>query len=216
MIAPRTPAEISGDIASLLPDGWAWDHAPTSNMRRSFAPLEGSVADFEGAAFAQLFESEPDTCEQMLDRYEQVLGPDPCMGDPQTLTFTERRTSVTARWIASYGASVAELIALAASYGATVSITEFRRRPSGVLKSRQNIICNPEQFTAVVTMPPAQVVPFRAGASRSGDPIGRIERSAVIECVLRRAAPSRVTLVFNYLGTIVARWNLPTGGAVWS
>ena len=216
MIAARTPDEISGDIASRLPDGWAWDHAPTSNTRRSLKPLESSVADFEGAAIAQLSESEPDTCEQMLDRYEEVLGPDTCMGDPQTLTFTERRTSVTARWIATYGASVPELIALAASYGVTVTITEFRRRPSGVLKSGQNIICNPEQFTARVTMPAAQVVPFRSGASRSGDPIGRIQRAAVIECVLRRAAPARVTLVFDYSSTIVARWGMPTGGAVWS
>ena len=40
MISQRTPDEISGDIASRLPEGWAWDRAPTSATRRSFKPLE--------------------------------------------------------------------------------------------------------------------------------------------------------------------------------
>ena len=195
----RTPDQVMDGIAgSLLPSGWAWDHDRASNTVKSFQPLADFAAAFEARAEAQLLEATPRTSEEMLPAYERVLGPDPCLGDPAVLTFGERRTSASARWITPGDASVPGLIALAASYGVAITITEVRRRPCGVLKCGQALVPHPQEFTFVVGLPAAQVVPFRMGVSKCGDPLGRIVRNTLVECVIRRAAPARTVPVFSY------------------
>ena len=84
----RTPDQVLASIAgNQVPDGFAWDHRPTSNTMRSLWPLAGFASTFETTAEAQLQEATPKTAELMLGAYERVLGPDTCLGDPATLSF---------------------------------------------------------------------------------------------------------------------------------
>jgi uncharacterized protein YmfQ (DUF2313 family) len=189
---------LQGISGNLIPDGWAWNHDQTSNTMRSFRPLADFASAFETAAEAQLFEATPETAEQMLGAYERVLGPDPCLGDPATLTFDERRMSASARWTSYADPSVQGLVALAAAYGVTITITEVRRNVAGVLQCGSPLVCHPEEFCFIVNMPAARVIPFQTGASRCADPLGQIENNTQIECVIRRAAPERTVPIFNY------------------
>ena len=195
----RTSDQVMGGIAgNLLPDGWAWNHDMASNTMRSFRPLADFAAGFEAAAEAQLLEATPATAQRMLGAYERVLGPDPCLGDPATLTFGERRASASARWTMPADPSVPGLIALAAAYGVAITITEIRRRCCGVLRCGQALRGHPEQFCFIVSMPAARVRKFVCGRSRTGEPLGQIERNTQVECVIRRAAPARTVPIFSY------------------
>ena len=138
----------------------------------------------------------------MLGAYERVLGPDPCLGDPATLTFDARRLSASARWITPGDPSVPGLIRLAVSYGVAITITEVRRNFAGVLRAGNPVRCHPEEFCFMVGMPAARVIHFRAGGSRAGEPIGQIETNTQIECVIRRAAPARTVPIFDYSGAV--------------
>ena len=215
----RTVDQVMDGIATLLPDGWAWDHDRSSNTMRSFAPLADFAATFEARAEAMLPESEPESAQQLLPAYERVLGPDTCLGDPTTLTFTQRRQSASSRWTYAADVSIPGLIALAASYGVAITITELRRNCAGVMKAGRPVRCHPQQFTWLVGMPATQVIKFRAGASKAGDPIGKIVLNTLIECVIRRAAPLHTVPVFQYSPAPgqVARWGLSrwNDGSVW-
>ena len=194
----RLAPDVQAELGALLPDGWAWNHDPASNTIGMLAGAAQSFADFEAAAEAQTPESEPGAAFELLADYERVLGPDTCLGDPSALTFDQRRSSVSARWVYPADASIAGLTALAASYGAAVSITQLTRNCCGVLRCGNTLRPHPEEFTWVVSMPAAQVRKFRCGAGHTGDPLGVIERNTVVECVLRRAAPAHTVPVFNY------------------
>ena len=194
----RTADQVLDGITTLLPDGWAWDHDRASNTVRSFAPLADFAATFEARAEAMLPESEPGTARALLAAYERVLGPDTCLGDPATLTFGQRQASVSARWTYAADVSIPGLIALAASYGAAITITELRRNCAGRLKAGRPVRCHPQQFTWIVGLPRAQVIPFKAGGSKAGNPLGKIVRNTVVECVIRRAAPAHTVPVFSY------------------
>ena len=189
---------LQGIQANHLPTGWAWDHNHTSNTVRSLRPLADFASHFEGAAEAQLDEATPFTALQLLGAYERVLGPDECLGDPATLTFDQRRMSVSARWTLPPDVSIPGIIALAAAYGVTITIAEQPRHCCGVLKCGMTLRGHPQQFTWVVGLPVARVIPFRCGASKCGDPLGKIERNTQIECVIRRIAPDHTAPVFRY------------------
>ena len=178
----RTAAQVLDGVTTLLPDGWAWDHDRASNTVRSFAPLADFAATFEGRAEAMLPESEPGTAAALLAAYERVLGPDTCMGDPSALTFDQRQRSAAARWTYAADVSIPGLIALAASYGAAITIAEVRRNCSGLLVAGTALCCHPEQFTWIVGLPATQVIPFTAGVSQAGDPLGKIVVNTAIEC----------------------------------
>ena len=184
--------------ANLMPDGWAWNHDAASNAVQSFRPLADFVAGFEAAAEAQLDEAVPLTAQQLVGAYERVLGADPCLGDPSTLPFDALRMSISTRWTQPTDVSIPGLIALAAGYGVGITITEVVRKPWGGRVCGDPWVPNPQQFTWVVSMPAARVVPFVWGGSRWGTPFGTIERNTQIECVISRVAPSHTVPVFSY------------------
>jgi uncharacterized protein YmfQ (DUF2313 family) len=208
----RTSGEVLAGISgNLLPTGWAWDHTPTSNTVRSLRPLADFASGFEAAAEAQLEEATPFTAQQLLGAYERVLGPDECLGDPATLTAAELRQSVNARWTLPTDVSIGGIIALAAAYGITITITEIRRHCCGVLRCGMKLCPNPQQFCWIVGLPQARVTRFTCGASKCGDPLGKVDRNTQIECIIRRIAPSHTWPVFQYgalpAGPGIAVWD---------
>ena len=108
--------------------------------------------------------------------------------------------SVSARWITPADTSVPGLIALAAAYGVTITITERKRNCCGVMRCGNVLRGHPQQFVFVVSLPAARVQKFVCGRSKCGEPLGQIERNTQIECVINRAIPLRTTAIFDYSG----------------
>ena len=197
-MARRTDAALQ-EILSLLPPGWLWRHMrdPSSLFAQSMRPLAAEASRFETLAEQMIEETDPRSASFLLPDYERVLGPDPCLAPAANLD--DRRRSVHARWTARGGASRAYFIAYAAALGVPIVIEEFPRVRHGRARfgaARRRP--HPAQFHWRVHLPPAALIPARAGTARSGDPRGRIMRQNAVECALRRLAPAHTVVLFSY------------------
>ena len=214
-----SPTQALDGAIAKLPTGWAYPRDRDSRMAALVTPLAQEHVLFEQRAEAMLPEApSPREAEALLTDFERVLGPDTCVAAASS-TASQRQAAAYARWTAMGGASIAGLIALAASYGVAITITELRRNCCGVLRCGRPLRTHPQQFVWLVGLPATTVIKFRTGRSKAGQPLGKVAVNTVIECVIRRAAPAHTVPVFRYAvpaGT-AARWGVPLGtGSVWS
>lgn len=187
-------AQALQGLLDKLPPGWAWTREPDSSWGRTFAPLADAVVAFERAAEAMLPEGTPSTSAALLEDYERVLGPDPCMG-VQAVTTDDRRRSVHIRWVGTQGAARRDYVQLAAALGYAITIDEFRPARAGRLRAGQRCYGRRVQWTWRVNLPSTRVVLFRAGRSRAGD---RLRQFGLpwLQCQIARNAPAHTVLVF--------------------
>ena len=189
---------------SQVPPGWAWSRDPASVMGRTLTPLAAETVRFEQRAEALVAESTPGAATVMLEDYERVLGPDPCLAP--AATFDARRLSVHARWTARGGASRAHFIELAANLGFAITIEEFKVARYGRFRHGQPRYGAAWAFAWRVTASATTIVPARYGTHRTGEPY-RSWGSGTLECTLRRQAPAHTVLLFAYVGPgAVARY----------
>lgn len=193
----RSAEDALAEALSLKPPGWALPARLDSGFAALLTPFAAELARCEARAEALLLESEPLTSSELLPDYERVLGPDPCTaGVP--LSLAERRRLAHARWTAQGGASVGYFVRVAAALGVPIQVEEIRRTRTGRARCGDRLCPHPAEFFWRVHLPQTTVVKARAGAAASGDPIGRIVRQGVVECVIRRLAPSHTLPVFLY------------------
>lgn len=202
-IAPHSAEAYKALIASLLPRGRAWPREDGSTLMRLVQAQADELARVDGRASDLFEEIDPQTTLELLDDWERVAGlPDSCIAAPDSIA--ERRAAVQSRITAVGGQTRDYFIALAASLGFAVTISEFRPFRIG---SRVGDRIYDEAWAHVwrVNVQPPAIDDgqgltrryFRVGQSRVGERLvgwGSLD----LECIIRRAAPAHSIVLFAY------------------
>ncbi len=152
----RSPDQVLQSLLTYVPSGWAWSTALGSMLANFLSPLAAEISRFEGLAEEQTTEVDPRVAVNLLPDYERVLGPDP-LGNIAT-TVPQRQARAYQRWTQRGGCSIPEVIAAAAAWGETVTVTERVRNCCGVLKCGRRLRSNPAQFVWIVQPTPSLTV----------------------------------------------------------
>lgn len=193
-----TESDYLSQIQALLPLGPAWPKEEGASLTQMFSALAAELARVDGRAWQLLDESDPRRTAEILLDWERVAGlPDNCVAlSGQSQSIAQRRAALVARLTMLGGQSKAYFIALAASLGYTITITEFRPFRAGQSHSGDPVATN-WQFAWQVNAPLNTVVPFRSGNGVAGDPINSWGNK-LLECVLSRFKPAHTTAIFAY------------------
>jgi len=198
-VATLGAADFLAAIDRMLPPGRAFPGAD--------APTEeafwGGVADLESAFHQDLAllterERDPSQTSLLLPLWETAWGlPDPCIPQPQTQA--QRRAALVAKIGDGGGESIPTLIAAAARYGYTITITEFVPARVGRARCGGRLIPLSAQFTFQVNAPnAAPVIYARAGVTCAGEPL-RSASNATLECVIGARLRATRSVTFNYV-----------------
>lgn len=198
---PRSPDQVLDAMLGLLPEGMALPREPDS---RFSALLRGPAAEFarvEAGAEALLAEVDPRATGTLLPEWERMAGmPDPCApnfaldGTPLA-TLAQRRARLAQRVTGLPGARPADIIALAASLGITVTITEYREH-SCEDHCEAPIYGTAWRFAWRVNAPATSIV--ESTCEDDCETPLRIWGNGPLECVIRRAAPPHTVPLFAY------------------
>ena len=129
---PRGEAEVLAEALSLLPPGWLLPRDADSGIAAVLGSWAGALADLEQLAAAMMDEVDPRTATATMGDWERVLGRDPCMADPATLSLSQRRAIAHQRWTARGGSSIPYFLGLADALGYEITIVEPKPFECGV------------------------------------------------------------------------------------
>jgi uncharacterized protein YmfQ (DUF2313 family) len=189
-----TAAEYLAQLQALLPPGAAWRRDAGSALTEFLAALAEELARIDQRVDALLDEADPRTTTELLTDWERVAGlPDACTGPLPTLA--QRRAALVARLTSIGGQSRAYFIALAASLGYTVTITEYR--PYHV-NSHVNDPLNSELWTFVWQVNAALNTVRRFTVNAGVNEPLAAWGNELLECVIRRFAPAHTKVLFAY------------------
>lgn len=107
-------------LQALLPQGAIWSREPDSNLTALLDAWAQELARIDQRCDDVIEEADPRTMSELLADWERVAG---LVGSG---TIGQRRAALTQKLIALGGATPAYFIALAASLGIAITITEFR------------------------------------------------------------------------------------------
>lgn len=201
VVTPTHSAEdYAGALRALMPRGRVWPDDPSSVQSQVLHALAASLARLDAAAADLIVDTFPSSAVGLLPEWEDSLGlPDPCLGPNPTIA--ERQAQAKARFIGNGGQSKAWFIAFAGVLGFQISISEYGAFRTGAGRCGTPLAGEDWVFTWLVTiLADASSLSnslFRAGISRTGDPLssGAVGR-ATLECELRRLAPAHTHLLF--------------------
>lgn len=185
-------------MQALLPPGPAWTKDDDALLTRMLGALSAELSRIDGRVRQLVEENDPRMPAELLLDWERVAGlPDTCVAlSGQAQSIAQRRAALSARLTMLGGQSNAYFIALAASLGYTVTITEFRPFRAGQSRSGDTVATN-WLFAWQVNAPLNTVVPYRSGEAVAGDPLNSWGNK-LLECVLSRFKPANTTVVFAY------------------
>ncbi len=195
----RSLDAVVRDVLSLLPIGRAWVRDRGTELQKLFTVLAQAIWRVEAQTVDLKWELNPATASKLLDGFERVLGPDPCGLDDLSASLAVRQLQAWRRWTRKGGQSAAYFIALAASYGFTITITTYRPVVCGDELGASPLIESPEQFVWTIRLALVWERPAICGDQVCGDFLGEIGLSPV-ECLIRRYAPAHTIPVFDYSG----------------
>lgn len=232
-----TPEDFANVMADLLPWGMVWPRDPDTDLMRTWSGLAVEYARLHQRDCDLLAESYPGTCIETIGDWERICGlPDPCTGPLDTLQ--QRRAAVLAKLAARGGQSRQYYIDLAAIYGYTITITEYRpfiagQNAAGDACWHQSIGLPPDRWGqqpipqardqdwwfvwSITYAPPLVVTYFRADESVAGDPLANWGAD-VLMCIIEQTKPAHTLVLYNPdLGTgpapPVPYWD--AGGSIW-
>jgi uncharacterized protein YmfQ (DUF2313 family) len=186
-------------LKGLLPRGPAWNMSPTSNLHKL---LEGIAAEFvrvHERALDLLREADPRAALELFSDWEVAFGlPDVCASD--TDTRDERRKQLMHKIVNGGGQSKAFFIEIAAVFGYSVTITDYRRFRAGLSRSGDRCYGADWMTYWEVHATDFAITRFRAGAGRAGDALA-VWGNDVLECVINRAKPAHTSVNFRYGST---------------
>jgi len=210
----RSGEDYTHAFLALLPDGQAW---PKHEESWLYKTVRGLCEDwgFVDSRAADLLEKETDPryTTEMMAEWERAFGlPDKCLSEP--LTMSDRRKALMTK-ITMLGAQSREFfIALAASIGYHIVITEYRPWMVGIDRVGMTIdpytgaqpaatLGYPEnRFYWTVHVGQARLTWFRVTAGETGvDPHLRIGLATDLECLLNRYKPAHTQIIFDYSGS---------------
>jgi len=192
----RSPASVLAYLLTLSPDGDALPLDGSGTWPQMLAPLAAEISRFESYAEEMLAEVNPGEAQYLLVDYERVLGPDPYGRNATALTLADQQALTLSRWVTRYGVRPADFIALAASFGITITIQEYQLTTAGCFAG-VCLVDGPTSFVWLVNMPAAAIEDAYAGQSSAGDLVGSFAPS-LVQPVITGRAPAQTTPVFNY------------------
>lgn len=135
----RTADEYTEGFNRLLPEGDAWPRQPDSVLQKVVSGLAQIWGDQVESLAALLLtiESDPRATTILLPDWERAWGlPDTCLDEP--LTFDDRRAALVQKMTLLGAQSSEFFIAMAATIGYTISVTEYRPFMCGIDRCGDN------------------------------------------------------------------------------
>mgnify|MGYP000847498837 CR=1 FL=1 len=194
-----TPEDYAKALRQLLPPGPAMQYDDAVNLEQVLLALADTYNAVHDRSCVLLQEMVPATTLEMLPDWERVAGlPDECA--PDTTTIEARRAALIARIGRQGGQSKAFYIALAASIGFAITITEFDPFSAGLGVAGGALTNDGWTYCWKVTAVTQTVFAFKAGTGSAGEPL-RDWGNDYLECVLNKWKPAHTYIIFDY-GTI--------------
>lgn len=184
-------------LQALLPPGPAWPKDDNALLTRLLSGLSEELARVDGRAWQIAEEADPRTVAELFADWERVAGlPDACaVAFGGTQTVAQRRAALVGRLAALGGQSPAYFIALAASIGYAITITEFRAHTVeddvnyALYDSAWNFAW---QVNAALNTINEITVDMTVE-----DPLAAWG-NALLECVINRLKPAQTTVLYSY------------------
>lgn len=190
--------DYRGLLQSLLPQGVVWNRDQDSNIGKLLLAMAKSLFDLDSRAEKLLEEADPRTAVELLAEWEAMAGlPDSCVVGSDVVQSTQQRRMALLTKLTTVGRQSPDyFISLAAGLGYQVTITEFKSFRAGQSTAAERV---GDQFSLAWQVNSAlnTVIPFRAGASVAGDPLGSWSNKP-LECLLSRVKPAHTTVIFAY------------------
>ncbi len=191
-------------LQSLLPHGRAWNRDEGSVLTEFLYGEAEEFARIDQRADDLLLERDTRYATELLVDHETDLGlPDDC--SPETQTIQERRNAAHSKLIALGQQNPAYFIELAAAYGWTITITEYRPCWCGVGVCGE--ACGDQwvifYWKVTIEFDPAGgglIVYALSGSSESGDWISYIPGIEEMICSFNKYKPAHTVLTFGYDG----------------
>lgn len=189
-----TADDYLAQLQALLPQGPAWPRDAGATLTKLLHAMADELARVDGRAAQLIEEADPRTTAELLADWERVAGlPDACVTDAQSTA--QRRAALHARLTTLGGQSVAYFVALAASLGYTVTITEFN--PLSVNDNVEHpLYGQPWQFAWQINAP-LNTVGTLSVTDTVADPLAWWGNE-LLECVVDRLKPAHTHVLFAY------------------
>lgn len=192
-----TDTDYLHQLQALLPPGPAWPKDDSALMTRLLSGLSVELARVDGRAWQIAEEADPRTVAELFADWERVAGlPDACaVAFGGTQTMAQRRAALVGRLATLGGQSPAYFIALAASIGYAITITEFRAQTAeddvtyALYDSAWNFAW---QVNAALNTINEITVDMTVE-----DPLAAWG-NALLECVINRLKPAQTTVLYSY------------------
>lgn len=197
----RSPDQVLDEMLALLPEGMALPQAPGSRFPALLRSPAAEFARIEMQAEALLAEVDPRGTVALLPEWERMAGmPDPCApnfaldGTPLA-TLAQRQQRLAWRITGQMGARPADYIALAASLGIAVTITEYREHDCEQ-SCEAPVYDSAWRFAWTINAPVTPIVD--STCEDSCELPVRTWGVAALECFIRRTAPPHTIVLFAY------------------
>lgn len=201
---PTVPARYpAGDYASvlrsLLPRGRVWTREDDGVQAAVLNGLAPTLERLDSAARSLIASAFPATADALLPEWNASLAlPDPCFGP--FASDDDNRQQVVAKLIGTGGQSIPYYVALAATLGYTIQITEFYCHT--VIRTVRDPIAGEAWAHAwrvtVLSAPPPHYHAVDDPAEGALSDMSGTQSETVLECLLRRYAPAQTVLLFTY------------------
>jgi uncharacterized protein YmfQ (DUF2313 family) len=194
----RSPDQVLSEMLAISPQGDGMPTTPDTNYAAMLAPIANEFSLVEALMLSFATEINPLTAVNLLADYERVLGPDPFGRDVGTLSIQQRQQLAYSRWVTKFGVRAADFIALAASFGETITIQQYSLTTAGAYAG-VDLVNHPTQFAWLVTFPPAAVTFPEASSAEAGAFCGSFPASLAQPAIEGRA-PAQTSPYFSYTG----------------
>ena len=192
-----TSPDYLAQLQALLPQGPAWPREADAALTNLLAAWADELARVDGRAADLVEEADPRASAELLADWERVAGlPDACVAAlAGTQTTAQRRAALVAKLTTIGGQSAVYYIALAASLGYTITVTEFDVHD---VESDVDVPLNGEawRFAWQVNAPQDTVHELTVDGTVD-DPLAWWGNE-LLECVINRLKPAHTHVLFAY------------------
>lgn len=192
-----TASDYLHSLQALLPPGPAWPRDDGAALTRLLSALAHELARVDSRAGQILEEVDPRTTAELFADWERVAGlPDACAeayGGEQSQS--QRRAALVGRLVSRGGQSPAYFVALAASLGYAISVTEFR--PHCVEDDVDSALLD-DAWAHVWQVNAPLVTLHEITVDEDVDQPLASWGNALLECVINRLTPAHTLVLFAY------------------
>lgn len=190
-----TPSDYEGQLARLLPHGPAWPTEPGTATMETVGGMAEEFARADARIGQLVNEADPRTTYELLADWERVCGlPTVCMaGIDQTIA--QRQAALVARLTDIGGQRPVDYIALAASVGYAITITEFQ--PHSVGMAVNHPIYHHDWAYAFQVNGDLLTRTWHSVGGAVSEPLSAWGNE-LLECVILGKSPAHTEVIFSY------------------